>query len=305
MRDLTCFIIIPSNREEHTPTQLIRDERRGLVERPSSCREVDGACIPVNFDTVCTNIIEAALLEAANQCRVRIKSERGVDIHEPGNILDQVLPRICNADITITDLTTHNPNVFLEYGIRSSVKEKLNIIIAHETVKLPFNIESQRCIYYSLEIGKADLAKQAIVKFIKDYVEANNPDLGVESNERIKRNVDLYSGRKREQDIIKAFEPAPQLIADLASFLLKNGSDPILKQKTINFLYSFGAMLEKDDRGQARAISHYLMMCEIEGLSTDRRQEIFLKLSELYDENTETKDKAAEFLEKAKNLEGQ
>ncbi len=300
-----CFTIIPSNRE-HTGSQLTLDNRRGWVEKPSGCQNVEGQAVTVNFDQVYDYIIIPALEAVEKQCDVEIISVRGVDIQEAGDILDQLLPHICNADITITDLTTNNPNVFLEYGIRSSVKDRLNIIIAHEPVELPFNIQSQRCIPYSLgDIGRAEQAKQALIKFVKEHVEAKNVNPEMESGERIKRNVDLYSGRRREQEVMKAFEPAPQLIADLTGFLLKHGNEPLLKQKTIKFLDAVGAMLEKDERGQERAIAHYKIMCQIEGLSKDKLQEIFLKLWELYNANPDTQEESAEYLEKAKNLEGQ
>jgi hypothetical protein len=302
MRRLTCFAIIPSNHEEK-PTQLVPDNRRGLVEKPSSYAGPNGEATTVDFNVVYEEIIRAALQLLEIQCQgVKIECLRGVDIKQAGDILNQLLPHICTADITITDVTTHNPNVFLEYGIRLAVKDQLNIIIAHEGVKLPFNIETQRCIRYSLDLSKANKANQEIANYVKSYIEPQDDHIEVEHINLIKRNVDVYSGRKREQDMIKAFNPAPHLVADLAGFLLTNGNDPELKQRTFKFLREVGEKLEKDDRGQERAITHYKMMSAIKGLKVDMLEEVYVKLAQLFDLNPETKECAALYRDNARKL---
>ncbi|HEY0544369.1 MAG TPA: hypothetical protein VGC91_03150 [Pyrinomonadaceae bacterium] len=302
MKTFNCFIIFPSDQEE-VESQLIPDNKRGLIEKPSGCMQFDGQAVEVDFNQVYTYIIKPALDEVEKQCGVKIERLRGVDIQQAGDIFDQLLPHICNADITITDLTTSNPNVFLEYGIRSSVKDRLNIIIAHEPFKRPFNINGLTYIGYKLgDFRSAAQATQSLFTLVKSHIEPKNNNTNMQNNERIKRNVDLYSGRRREQEVIKAFEPAPQLIADLAGFLLKHGKEPLLKQKSIKFLDAVGAMLEKDERGLERAIAHYLMMCQIEGLSKDKLEELYVRLSELYDTNPETQEKAAEYRKKAEDL---
>jgi hypothetical protein len=303
MQKLTCFVIIPSNRDKER-TQLIQDDRWGLVEKPSSATKLNCKPISIDFDIVYNNIIGAALRETEKQCEVQIQCIRGVDIKEAGDILSQLLPHICGADITITDLTTHNPNVFLEYGIRLAVKAQLNIVIAHEAVELPFNLKLQRCINYSLEIDKADKAKQEIVNYIKNYVISKDTATSVELSSLIRRNIELYSGRKREQDLNRTYTVAPQLVAYLAEVLLNTRSDQlILKQRVIDFLELIGTVLEKDERGLDSAIRHYKLMTEIKGLKPAKLQELYLKLVKIYDVGPETKELAACYLEKAKKLE--
>lgn len=308
MRKLSCFIIIPSNHVENKPTVLLEDERRGLVEKPSGCKEPsDEDCLEINFDVVYKRIIKGALREVEHELGVKIDDIRGTDIKQAGNIIDQLMPHICTADITITDITTHNPNVFLEYGIRSAVKDRLNIIIGHESVELPFNIKTLRCISYSLDVDKAEKAKESIVNFVKEFINPQhnaNPVIET-SDDLIKRNVELYSGRRREQEILKAYESAPQLIADLTSFLMTNGKDVELKRRAFKFLEAIGEVLERDERGLDSAIAHYKMMTTIKGMKPNNLIEVYYDLIDVYSRSDETKQEAEEYLEKVKELEEQ
>jgi hypothetical protein len=64
-----------------------------------------------------------------------------------GDILERIKSRIETAALVIAELTTANPNVFLEVGYAWG-KDRPTILLAQETDKLPFDIRGQRCLAY-------------------------------------------------------------------------------------------------------------------------------------------------------------
>jgi len=308
MRKLECFVIIPSNRPDGSAVWLVPDDRWGLVECPSGFDARPADAVAVNFDDVYKEIIELAVKEVNNQHQNREKMEitcvRAQDLPEAGDVLVQLVRRICKADITITDLTAHNPNVFLEYGIRLSIKDALNIMICHEGVQLPFDVERLRCIRYNLDAKPARRAREAIKNFIiQHYLKGQPAQEGAESGGFYKRNVELFTGRQLEQKLLEIFNDSTPMIAGLAQVLFTGEKDPTLKQALFRFFESVGRTLAKDPRGLQRAVSHYELLSRIRGLSNDRLQDIYYELWKLCDTDPALKERGALYLDKIKALE--
>ncbi|MBL7091107.1 hypothetical protein [Acidovorax sp.] len=310
MRKLTCFVIIPSNRGENRkqPVALVRDDKWGWVELPSGCQVQNSNDMAVDFDGVYEHIIKAAIDQVNDEYRdkqIYIECTRGQDLPEAGDIVRQLIEQICTADITITDITGHNPNVFLEHGIRLSVKDSLNILIRLEGVALPFNIEQLRCISYTLGLGGPSKAKKEIVSFIRSYLDKLDDDKKpVESSSFYKGYVEIHSGRQLERKLIGAFENAPKLVADFIQFLLINGTSLHLKQESFKFLEAIEKVLQEDPSGQQRAIRHLGMVSNIKGLSTEKLQDIYYRLWLLCDADDTLKEKGQYYLRKVEELEG-
>jgi len=306
MKKLTCFVLIPSNREKGF-VELVQNGDRGWIELPAGCQKSDNTRIEVNFDEVYEEIIKAAINKVNEDYReqkIHIECILGKEITQAGKITHQLIEQICKADITITDVTTHNPNVFLEYGIRLAVRDSLNIMISHEKVVLPFDIQDLRCIRYSLGIKGANKARDEIAKFIRGYLsQLDSNTVSVESSDFYKRYVDLYSGRQLERELVSALETAPKLVADLAGFLLTGKKDPTLKQKVFKFFEAVEKVLRTDPKGHRRAIEHFELVSHIKGLPTEKLQETYYALWELCDTDDNLKEQAAQYLERIKELE--
>ena len=65
-----------------------------------------------------------------------------------GDVMDWVRARISNANLVVADLTSSNPNVFLEVGYAWG-KGIPTVLIAKNTEVLKFDVRGQRCILYS------------------------------------------------------------------------------------------------------------------------------------------------------------
>jgi len=81
--------------------------------------------------------------------------EPGWEVHRadegasPGSISHHVIDNIAKADLVVTDLTDHNPNVFYELAIAHGWKKPV-VHIIEQGQKVPFDIIDQRTISYDL-----------------------------------------------------------------------------------------------------------------------------------------------------------
>jgi hypothetical protein len=317
MRQLNCFVIMPSG--SNPPMRLVADERRGLCEAPSSCK-VDHEpknTIEVRFQDVYEFIIKDAVEKVNADSRdagIRIECFRGEDLPEGGNIVSQFLKRICQAEITITDATGLNPNVMLEYGIRLSVRDSLNILLCHKGVELPIDIADQRCIWYSLQPAGVNQARAAIVQAIQHGLEAlQQKSLEPEAN-LFRRTVETATGRDVERKLTPTFERTPALVADLIEELHrldtegkvrgdpKLRAEPQLRYRAWTFLAGVGAVWEKDPTGPDRAIELYEMLTRLNGFK-EKYKDIFYKLNEICALDPDRSAKAEAYLQKARELE--
>ena len=65
-----------------------------------------------------------------------------------GDVLEWVRNRISNSKLVIADLTSSNPNVYLEVGYAWG-KGVPTVLIAKSSAELKFDVRGQRCIVYS------------------------------------------------------------------------------------------------------------------------------------------------------------
>lgn len=64
-----------------------------------------------------------------------------------GDILDWIKERIRQADLVIAEVSTANPNVYLEIGYAWGLGKK-TLLVSREAEALKFDIRNQRCILY-------------------------------------------------------------------------------------------------------------------------------------------------------------
>jgi hypothetical protein len=79
---------------------------------------------------------------------VGVRPVRSDDITRPGEITDQVIRLLRDADVVIADLSDANPNVMYELGLRHSIPA-LTIPLAERCDRLPFDINAIRTILFT------------------------------------------------------------------------------------------------------------------------------------------------------------
>ena len=65
-----------------------------------------------------------------------------------GDVMEWVKNRIATADFVIADLTTANPNVYLEIGYAWGLNKK-TVLLIKDTKELKFDTRGQRCLTYT------------------------------------------------------------------------------------------------------------------------------------------------------------
>jgi len=118
-KNYTCFVIMPYGK-----------------------KKVSGKLL--NFDSVFKKLIEKAVEDVEDLNCVRCD-----DIMVSGSITKKMFTQIWDADVAVVDITSLNPNVFYELGIRHALKKSVTVLIRRKGTSIPFNITQQTVIEYS------------------------------------------------------------------------------------------------------------------------------------------------------------
>jgi hypothetical protein len=96
---------------------------------------------------------------------------RADEIEHPGSITADIVRHLCTTDLVVADLTSQNPNVMYEIGIRHSFNLPI-IQIAQTGERLPFDIAFERTIFFDLhDLKSVEGAKQKISAAAKHVVD--------------------------------------------------------------------------------------------------------------------------------------
>ena len=126
--------------------------RRGLeTDESISTAGIDSEDKPLifvamPFDKKLDDVFHYGIQNAVN--RAGYLCERADQIAFTGDILDLIKRRIKQASLLIADLTTTNPNVYLEVGYAWGLG-KPTILIAQDAQDLKFDVKGQKCIIYT------------------------------------------------------------------------------------------------------------------------------------------------------------
>ncbi|WP_157271542.1 TRAFs-binding domain-containing protein [Azohydromonas aeria] len=139
----TCFIDMPFGRKV--------DPRSGVT---------------IDFDQIYDTGICPAVQDAGLQCVRGDREESGGLIHTA------MFARLLIAEFVVADMTTANPNVFYELGVRHAAKPYTTIPIFATLGAPPFDVNGVRAIPYELTDGKLTAeAAQALREAIRKRIQ--------------------------------------------------------------------------------------------------------------------------------------
>lgn len=139
----TCFIISPLGSDD-SETRRKADGLINAVLRP--------ILTELDFDTVAPH-----------------------EIDTPGSITRQVIQHLLEDDLVIANLTELNPNVMYELAVRHSKRLPV-VCVVEKGTKLPFDIATERTLFYDNDMAGVEALKPKLVKAIKEAMLEKEPD---------------------------------------------------------------------------------------------------------------------------------
>ena len=101
---------------------------------------------------------------------VRVDQVDAVD-----NINETIITHLKTAPMVVADMTGHNPNAFYELGFRQALELPLVPIIQAGN-RLPFDVISQRTVFYNLSVGKIEQSKRDLKAKMKSFENFEMPE---------------------------------------------------------------------------------------------------------------------------------
>ncbi len=117
--------------------------------------------VAMPFDKKMDDVFHYGIRNAVNNAG--FLCERIDEVVFTGDILDLIKSRIGKARLVIADLTTANPNVYLEVGYAWGLGIP-TVLIAQDAQELKFDVKGQKCIIYSgIRELEGKLSKELLV----------------------------------------------------------------------------------------------------------------------------------------------
>ena len=148
---MKCFVIMPIGDPKKTPDDAHQ------------------------FEHIYTHWIKPAVedLHLGGQ-RAGIVCHRADKELRPGEIVNQLIESLSDADVVIADLTGRNPNVFYELGVRHALRNN-TIIIAQDLDDIPFDLRGMRAIRYRYDPESLIALKNRLQAFLSEMLVSTSP----------------------------------------------------------------------------------------------------------------------------------
>ncbi len=139
---------------------------------------VTGKCfVLMPFADKYLGVYEQVIRPTIESDEIGLQCVRVDEIKHQGNVIDDIVREICNAEVIVADLSGLNPNVFYELGVSHALTNK-TVMISRDK-RLPFDLGPYRIIFYKETFGgeeklKRELA-QAVLTVLRDEPTRSNP----------------------------------------------------------------------------------------------------------------------------------
>ncbi|MBV9208440.1 MAG: macro domain-containing protein [Actinobacteria bacterium] len=128
----------------------------------------------IDFNEIYTHLIKNTV-EALED--LQMTCIRCDEIAEAGWIHDKMFQHVYESDVAVVDITSLNPNVFYELGIRHSLAGSVTVLIRRKGTEIPFNIQGLNVIEYDPgSLASIDEAKKKIADYIRNGLKSRKND---------------------------------------------------------------------------------------------------------------------------------
>ena len=179
-----------------------RDRYKCFVIMPFGDKpNTDGRVL--DFDKIYTHLIKKTVES------LDIKCVRCDEIGESGWIHSKMFTHIYEADIAIVDITSLNPNVFYELGVRHALADSVTVILRRKGEGIPFNIQGLQIIEYDPEdVESVEETKKKLADFINNGIKLRRKDspihevldLKIATESRRLNTTQVFDYRLRDSD---------------------------------------------------------------------------------------------------------
>ena len=131
--------------------------------------DVDGKVLDFDeiYESLIRSAIEGPFMGASGG--PKIQCVRCDKIAEAGWVHRQMISHILDDDVAVVDLSTLNPNVFYELGVRHALRQSVTVLLRRKGTKTPFNLQGFKCIDYDPDDAEGLIAtRKTIAQFVSN-----------------------------------------------------------------------------------------------------------------------------------------
>jgi hypothetical protein len=134
----------------------------------------DAAGLTIDFDAVYRDLIGPAIRDAGLEPIRADEEMAGGIIHKP------IFERLILCEFAVADLTTANPNVFYELGVRHAVRPATTVLVFSENSSLPFDVALLRALPYAIGSGglpeNVEASRKSLAERLRAAKESHDKD---------------------------------------------------------------------------------------------------------------------------------
>lgn len=150
-------------------------------------------------------LIDAAIIPVLNELSIDCHVAHKID--QSGSITKQVIKHLVEDELVIANLTGLNPNVMYELAVRHAKRLPV-VVIAEADTNLPFDITTERTIFYVDDMAGVETLKADLRKKIASALEDKEPDNPIYNaiKDSIMKEVAYDKGTNTEKYILESIE---------------------------------------------------------------------------------------------------
>lgn len=137
-------------------------------------------------------------------------------IDQAGNITKQVIKHLVEDELVIANLSGLNPNVMYELAVRHAKRLPV-VVIAERGTNLPFDITTERTIFYDDDMAGVEVLKEDLRKKIKSALDDKEPDNPIYNaiKDSVMKEVAYEKGSNTERYILESLEKLSNQVNNL------------------------------------------------------------------------------------------